>query len=606
MKVIAEVEHHPNEFISPIFIVPKKNGEYRMILNLKDLNQYIEYHHFKMDTFESVLKLVKQGSYFASVDLRHAYYSVPIASEDRVKLRFQKSGKVYQYEVLPNGISCAPKQFTRLMKPVYASLRMLGHTNSGYIDDSILLADTYSECEVNVSDTVDLMTNVGFMIHEKKSVLIPTQQITFLGNDIDSEKMIVTLPEEKVRKIVQECSDLYNRTYAKIVQVARVLGLLVSTFSAVEFARLHYRDTERAKILALQEKRGDYESTMFITSSIKIELKWWIDNLAQQKRHICHGNPSITIFSDASKLGWGSTCGDIRIGGRWNEQEAQNHINYLELLAVSHAVKSFCKTMSNCHVQVKCDNQVSQFYISHMGGKVEKLNSLARHIWLWCNERNIWLTATYVPGSENLADESSRKFNDNVEWMLDEQLFSDLTDLMGKPDIDMFASRLNKQLDRYVAWMPDPEAEAIDAFAFDWKGIYIYAFPPFSLVSSVVRKTIADKAEVLLVAPVWVTQNWYTAVLELLIDHPVIIKVKQNTLRIQGSNKVHPLVNRLHLMACRISGNRLKAENFQKNLLKSSWRRGDDPLKSNIHHTSGNGFSSVVKGRQIFFRPLLN
>ena len=606
MKVISEVDHHPNEFISPVFIVPKKDGEYRMILNLKELNQYIEYHHFKMDTFESVLKLVKPGCFFASIDVRHAYYSVPMAAENQVKLRFQKSGKLYQFQSLPNGISCAPKQFTRLMKPVYASLRMLGHTNSGYIDDSLLLADTYSECEDNVSDTVDLMTKVGFMIHEKKSVFKPTRQITFLGNNIDSEKMIVTLPEEKVVKIVQECSDLYSRSYAKIVQVARILGLLVSTFSAVEFAQLHYRDTERAKILALQENRGDYESTMFITQSMKTELKWWIDNLAQQKRHICHGTPSITIYSDASKLGWGATCGDIKIGGRWNDQEAQNHINYLELLAVSLAVKSFCKTICNCHVQVKCDNQCSQSYISHMGGKIEKLNLLARHIWLWCIDRSIWLSAAYVRGIENFADESSRKFKDNIEWMLDEQLFFELTVLLGKPEIDMFASRLNKQLSRYVAWMPDPEAEAIDAFALDWKGTFIYAFPPFSLVSSVVRKTIADEAEVLLVAPVWVTQNWYTAVLELLIDHPVIIKVKQNTLKIQGSNKIHPLVNRLHLMACRISGKRSKTENFQKSLLKSLWHRGDDPPKSNIHHTSGNGFSSVVKGKQIFFRPLLN
>ena len=240
MKVISEVDHHPNEFISPVFIVPKKDGEYRMISNLKELNQYIEYHHFKMDTFESVLKLVKPGCFFASIDVRHAYYSVPIAAENRVKLRFQKSGKLFQFQSLPNGFSCAPKQFTRLMKPVYASLRMLGHTNSGYIDDSLLLADTYSECEDNVSDTVDLMTKVGFMIHEKKPVFKPTRQITFLGNNIDSEKMIVTLPEEKVVKIVQECSDLYNRSYAKIVQVARILGLLVSTFSAVEFAQLHY------------------------------------------------------------------------------------------------------------------------------------------------------------------------------------------------------------------------------------------------------------------------------------------------------------------------------------------------------------------------------
>ena len=105
----------------------------------------------------------------------------------------------------------------------------------------------------------------------------------------------------------------------------------------------------------------------------------------------------------------------------------------------------------------------------------------------------------------------------------------------------MFAYRLNKQLSRYVNWMPDPEAEAIDAFALDWKSTFIYDFPPFSLVSSVVRKTIADDAE----------------------DHPVIIKVKQNTLKIQGSNKTHPLVNRLHLMACRISVKRSKTENFQ-------------------------------------------
>ena len=70
---------------------------------------------------------------------------------------FKSQENSYQFQALPNGISCAPKQFTRLMKPVYASLQMLGHTNSGYIDDSLLLAYTYSECEDNVSDTVDIV-----------------------------------------------------------------------------------------------------------------------------------------------------------------------------------------------------------------------------------------------------------------------------------------------------------------------------------------------------------------------------------------------------------------------------------------------------------------
>ena len=107
MKVIKEVEHTPGEYISPIFIVPKKNGEYRMILNLKQLNEYIVYHHFKMETFESALKLVKKNCYFASVDLRHAYYSVPLSEEVQKKFRFQKSGKVYQYTSLANGVACS-------------------------------------------------------------------------------------------------------------------------------------------------------------------------------------------------------------------------------------------------------------------------------------------------------------------------------------------------------------------------------------------------------------------------------------------------------------------------------------------------------------------
>jgi hypothetical protein len=63
---VAFDEH---QYISPIFTVPKTDqNEYRMILNLKELNEYIEPHRFKMETFESALKLIKSFSYFASID----------------------------------------------------------------------------------------------------------------------------------------------------------------------------------------------------------------------------------------------------------------------------------------------------------------------------------------------------------------------------------------------------------------------------------------------------------------------------------------------------------------------------------------------------------
>lgn len=606
MKVIKEVEHTPGEYISPIFIVPKKNGEYRMILNLKQLNENIVYHHFKMETFESALKLVKKNCYFASVDLRHAYYSVPLSEEVQKKFRFQKLGKVYQYTSLPNGVACAPRLYTKLMKPVYASLRMLGHTNSGYIDDSLLVADTFSECEENVHDTISLMTDLGFIVHNKKSVFIPTQKITFLGNNIDSDKMIVTLPPEKVLVIVQECEVLHRKRVAKIRDVARILGLMVSSFCAVEYGPLFYRQLEMAKIQSLKVSKGDYEAIMYITAKMKAELLWWINHLPTQKRIIDHGNASTVITTDASSAGWGAICNNSRIGGRWNAEEYGNHINFLELLAVNHALKAFCKTVSNTHVQIKSDNSCTVSYLSHMGGiRSEQCNTLAKEIWIWCMNRNIWLSATHVPGSENDADFESRNFNENVEWKLNETIFIEIVQIWGLPSIDMFASRLNKQVDQFVSWNPDPDAIAVDSFSLNWaKHNLIYAFVPFSLIGRTLSKLRQDGGEMILIAPIWVTQNWFPAAMEMLIDRPRMFLVQNNTLTIPGTCKVHPLSNKLQLMACRISGSRSKAEEFRLKLQTSSWHLGDVQLRNSIPHISTNGFSTVIKGRLINFIPL--
>lgn len=67
--VIKEVKDKTHIFVTTIFIRSKKDGEFRMILNLKKLNQYIPYKHFKMDTFESALFLIKKNSCMASIGL---------------------------------------------------------------------------------------------------------------------------------------------------------------------------------------------------------------------------------------------------------------------------------------------------------------------------------------------------------------------------------------------------------------------------------------------------------------------------------------------------------------------------------------------------------
>ena len=90
-------------------------------------------------------------------------------------------------------------------------------------------------------------------------------------------------------------------------------------------------------------------------------------------------------------------------------------------------------------------------------------NEIAREVWLWCISRKIYLTAAHIPGKENIqADQPSRLFNDRTEWKLDKSVFTKLLTIFGKPVIDMFASRLNHHLASYVAWIPDPDAMAVD------------------------------------------------------------------------------------------------------------------------------------------------
>ena len=75
--VIKESQHVEGKFISPIFLVPKSEDSFRMILNLKRLNKYMPYVHFKMETIKSILTLVTPNCYMAKVDIKGAYYSVP-------------------------------------------------------------------------------------------------------------------------------------------------------------------------------------------------------------------------------------------------------------------------------------------------------------------------------------------------------------------------------------------------------------------------------------------------------------------------------------------------------------------------------------------------
>ena len=128
---------------------PKKMGPIND-LNLKSLNKHITYHHFKMDTLQTALLLVTPNCFFASIDLKDTYYSCSIAPEHRKFLRFAWKKRLLELNALPNGLALAPRKFTKLLKPVFATLRDKGHLSSAFLDDSVLVAQSRESCLQNV------------------------------------------------------------------------------------------------------------------------------------------------------------------------------------------------------------------------------------------------------------------------------------------------------------------------------------------------------------------------------------------------------------------------------------------------------------------------
>ena len=282
-----------------------------MILNLKGLNTYVKYYHFKMDTLWSVIKLVTPNCFMASVDLKDAYYSVPVSpSSQKLLKKFLWQGQLYQYTCLPNGLySCCPRKFPKLLKPVYTVLRKRGHVSSGYVDDAYLQGDTYDDCACNVVDTVDLFSTLGLVIHPDKSVFEPTQILEFWGFLLNSI-MRITRTLQKVEKIMSACALLLNKSNrVSIREVSRVIGLLVSSFPGVMFGPLYYRALEHDKIIALKLCRGNFDSYMRLSLSAIEDLNWWIASLPTAYNEVSHGSPDIVINTDASLSGWGGGGG---------------------------------------------------------------------------------------------------------------------------------------------------------------------------------------------------------------------------------------------------------------------------------------------------------
>lgn len=210
----------------------------------------------------------------------------------------------------------------------------------------------------------------------------------------------------------------------------------------------------------------------------------------------------------------------------------------------------------------------------------------------------------HVPGVENCqADFQSRSFNWGTEWCLNKNILTLACNMLRfTPDIDLFASRINHQFKPYVAFRPDPEAIAINAFHMTWAQFAFYAFPPFSVIMQVLQKIQEDQASGILVIPYWPTQIWWPKAMNMIVQQPIVLPKSKELLSLPNQpNEIHPMYPKLCLLICHLSGISSKSRDFRTQLQESSKTLGEQGQQSNMLATLRDGYATVVKGILIPF-----
>lgn len=525
------------------FTVPKKGTtKVRHIINMKSGNRFVAKTHFKMEGLEALRSVVRRGDWCVKVDIASAFTHVMIHPTHRDFFRIRWRGEEYRFRAMPFGYRDSPRIFTMLMRAALRPLREKGVRLVAYLDDILLLASTPAEAALHGKWLVDHLSSLGFNLKLEKCVLRPTQTTEFLGMTLNTSRLILSLPKDKVSALRKDVRSLQNSHVQKpptAKDLASLVGRLVATHAAIEPALLYTRALNSDAVRA--RRLGGWHQQVSLSPESLADLERWLILLTDwDGRLLFAPTPEVVITTDASGHAWGAWLSTpqerekpiLQTWGLWSREEKRRSSNWKEATASLLALQSFRDQVRGKAVLLRTDNTSNVANVNRGGGTSPALTTVARRVWEFCHVWECSVRAEHKPGTENeRADKLSRTVHDNSDWRLDPMLFRRVEALWGPFTVDLFATRLNAQLPRYFSFRPDPGASALDALAQPWLPERAYGNPPFGLAGKVLRKVREEKATVVLILPVWRSSVWWPLLLELLVELPRVLPRKFDTYR---------------------------------------------------------------------------
>ena len=239
---IREISHSEPVHFNRVFLVPKKNGKMRLVIDLSLLNPWLDCPTFSLDHAQVIREALAQHMWATSIDLSDAYLHIPVNPKYWKYLVFQIGNRRFQFMVLPFGLNTAPRVFSAVMKALKRWARLNGMLLFQYLDDWLLLHLVTQTLTSHTMQLVQRCQRLGLLVNHAKSEMVPTQEIVFLGGDyLNCATGMIYPTQARFRAICDKVALVKRSDRAPFKVVHSLLGLLAATEKIVPFGRLHYR-----------------------------------------------------------------------------------------------------------------------------------------------------------------------------------------------------------------------------------------------------------------------------------------------------------------------------------------------------------------------------
>ncbi|KAA6371882.1 MAG: hypothetical protein EZS28_032591 [Streblomastix strix] len=361
------------------------------------------------------------------------------------------------------------------------------------------------------------MDNINRQIRNRTEIdnNVPGMDMESEGNeykDVRREKLKI------IQALKDQCNKIYKNKCEKIRQLAALICRPNLLRSQIKEASLYLVELDKAKIYALKKKSWDV--IMIVNRGIIRELKWWIRKIENiQPVSLINKTIICMLKTDAFSQGLGAT----RIYKNQIEQiqhdclskkEAEMTSKTKEIKAIYYGLLRFeqiFKKMQDQPILIRSESTTTVQDIGNWKAK-ESLIERTKQVFYLVKRLQLQNTTIHISGKLNLTTDSLSRLCRSGDYTLQVGMIQLICKTLNyMPQIDIFAPQRNKLINNYVrVGLNDLGTHFHNAFNYNWSKVKLYIYPLTPVLNTVLQKMKQDKAQRIIIAPIWAGQLWYT------------------------------------------------------------------------------------------------